>query len=213
MQSEHVREWLTVSCAPCWLYPGRARCQDLESGARNGEVRSPGGRRTRVSGGMLSPLLSPVLPTTSLALALGTSHRLVSSPYSRSEPSSPTWTPCLAPGAHHPQGKITQSPHFTNNEDEFVYFCVLWTIIRYPINIYWMNLRIDSGCECTVVCASDAYGARWPQEHAVPLGARRPRTPGTKGAGNKIRVFWKTTHCFFEGGGCQTTLYEDLGKG
>lgn len=43
-----------------------------EQALRNRGVPRPGGR-TRVSGGILSPLLTSVLPTTSLALALGPS--------------------------------------------------------------------------------------------------------------------------------------------
>lgn len=51
----------------------------------------------------------------------------VSSLYSCSEPPSATPTPCLTPGAQHPQGKIIQFPHFTNDEGNvcFVSFCVL----------------------------------------------------------------------------------------
>lgn len=142
-QSTYASGWLCLALPAGYIREGqdariwRASATERRGpGGRTPGERSPGGRRTRVSGGMLSPLPTPVLPTTSLVLALGTSQRLVSFTYSRSEPSSPTPTPCLTLGrAPSTREDNPVSPfHQRRGHVCFVYFCVLWTIIRHPIN-------------------------------------------------------------------------------
>lgn len=73
-KSEHLREAAVCDLRPLLAISRKDKMPGSgEQALGNREVLRPGDRRARVSGGILFLLLTPVLPTTSLALALGPS--------------------------------------------------------------------------------------------------------------------------------------------
>lgn len=146
----------------------RLGVQALGSRGCGGRTRGrgvPGCRRSSVSGLMISPAPN-LCPSYYLAdwcsgtpatghWPLAGACMLFRSELILGSSLSPPLIPCSTPGAY-TQGKIICSPRF----------CLLWTVNRLPINIYRINIRIDSGCGCMGVCTG---------LQAVPSGTGDPQ--------------------------------------